>query len=76
MIDPDIIQQGIPHLIHFGDFGGYKVLVITKAGPTLEELLISTKKRKFKYSTICKIAMQGVSESMENRILTHFDRRF
>lgn len=61
-LDPNIILHGIPHLIHFGDFGGYKVLVMTKTGRTLEELLMSTRKRKFKYSTVCKIAMQGVSE--------------
>lgn len=60
IIDPDVVQYGIPHFIYFGDFDGYKVLVMTKAGPTLLKLLYSTRKQKFNISTICKIAMQAV----------------
>lgn len=66
-IDPDVVQHGIPHIIHFGDFGGYEVLVMTKAGPSLFELLYSTRRGKFSISTVCKIAKQAVSSESFKR---------
>ncbi|XP_055304345.1 casein kinase I-like isoform X3 [Sitodiplosis mosellana] len=58
--DPDVVQHGIPHIIHFGDFGGFKVLVMTKTGPNLYDLAYETDDEKFTFSTICKIAIQSI----------------
>lgn len=59
--DADIIQHGIPHIIHFGNFIGYKVLITTKTGPTISDMQNRLKNRKLKLKSICKIAIQAVS---------------
>lgn len=61
--DPDIVKHGIPHLIYYGDFAGYKVLVMTKTGLALHNLRVQTPTAKFSIKTICKIAIQAVSIS-------------
>lgn len=61
--DPNIVEHGIPHIIHYGDFGQYKVLVMTKTGPDLDDLKYDSPDEKFTFSTICKIAIQGVCKN-------------
>lgn len=59
-IDPDIVQHGIPHIMHFGDFAGYKVLVMTKTGPSLYDIVEETDEQAFEFDVICEIAIQSV----------------
>lgn len=59
-LEPDIVERGIPHIIHYGDFCEYKVLVMTKAGTDLYELVEEAVHRYFSFTTICKIAIQAV----------------
>lgn len=61
LLDPGVVQYGIPQIIHFGDFGVYKILIMTKTGPTLSELRRATEAQRFELKTICKIAIQAVS---------------
>lgn len=58
--DPDVVQNGIPHLIHYGDFGDYKVMVLTKTGPTLYTIRHQLEEYKLKFESILKIGMQAV----------------
>lgn len=58
--DSSVVEYGIPHIVHYGDFAGYKVLVMTKTGLTLHNLRYHTRSSKFCMKTICKIAMQAV----------------
>lgn len=58
--EPDIVQYGIPHLVHFGDFEGYKILVMTKTGPSLYDLQVQAKDKKLDLEIICKIAIQSI----------------
>lgn len=46
--------------MHYGDFGGYKVLVMTKTGIDLFELSNGMRHAKLNMITICKVAMQAV----------------
>lgn len=62
--DPDIVKYGIPHLMHYGDFTGYKVIVMTKTGLSLNHLRKKVPNRKFGLKAICKIAMQAVTCQM------------
>lgn len=59
-LEPEIVQHGIPHIIHFGDFAGYKVLVMTKTGPTLLDIVNATDEQKFEFDVISDIAIQSV----------------
>lgn len=58
--DPAVVQHGIPHLMHYGDFQEYKVLVMTKTGIDLFELSKGMRHEKLNMITICKVAMQAV----------------
>lgn len=58
--DPAVVQHGIPHIMHYGDFEGYKVLVMTKTGIDLFELSKGMRHGKLNMITICKVAMQSV----------------
>lgn len=58
--DREIVQYGIPHVTHFGNYGEYKVLIMTKTGPTLHKIRKSIKTKRFGMDVICKIAIQGV----------------
>lgn len=60
ILDPEIIKHGIVHILYFDDFAEYKVLVMTKTGPTLFDLSRNTRFGKFEMKTISKIAIQGV----------------
>lgn len=60
-LDPDIVEFGIPHLIHYGEFGGYTILVLTKTGPNLHDLRFQTTTDEFDLKTVYKIAIQAVS---------------
>lgn len=59
-LDRKVIDHGIPHIMYFGDFAGYKVLVMTKTGQTLHFLRGKTRFGKFGIKTLSKIAIQGV----------------
>lgn len=59
-LDPDILNLGIPHIKHYGRFGKYSILVMTKTGPTLEDLIYQKANQKFELPTVVKIAIQGV----------------
>ncbi|XP_055304298.1 casein kinase I-like isoform X2 [Sitodiplosis mosellana] len=58
--DPNVVQRGIPHIIHFGDFDQYKYLVMSKTGPTLHKLKDKTKDKEFTFTSIAKIGRQGI----------------
>lgn len=58
--DPNIIHHGIPHIMYFGIFKKYKVLVVTKTGPTLYQLLYDAK-WKLEIDLVYKIAIYAVS---------------
>lgn len=60
VVDPEIIEHGIPNILYFNNFAGYKVLVMTKTGPSLYNLQKKTRFGKFGIKTISKIAIQGV----------------
>lgn len=72
--DPDVVSHGIPHVIHFGDFREYKILAMTKTGPSLGDLHVATKSHKFLLKTICKIAIQAVSWLAFMHIWIHLQR--
>lgn len=61
-LDPDIIGNGIPHMKYYTYFEGYKVIVMTKLGPNLKDVLGKAPNRKFTKKTVLKIAIQGVSK--------------
>lgn len=59
-LEPTVIQHGIPHVKYFGDFDEYKVLIMTRTGPTLHKIRNSIESKQFGIDVICKIAIQGV----------------
>lgn len=67
-LDPKVIEHGIPHILHFGNFAGYKVLVMTKTGPALHYLQSKTRFGKFGIKTISKIAIQGVIHQLNHKL--------
>lgn len=56
-----MLKKGIPQVLYFGDFGGYKVLITKLLGNTLQDLKEETPKNKFKLNTVLKIAIQMVN---------------
>ncbi|XP_031622920.1 uncharacterized protein LOC116340515 [Contarinia nasturtii] len=59
--DPDIMNLGIPQIIYFDVFGGYKVMVMhTMLGPTLRELKEFTGRNKLSFKTCMKVAIQAM----------------
>lgn len=59
--DQAVTNLGIPQVLYFGTYGGYKVLITSLLGKTLHELKESTPKNKFSLNTVLKIAMQTVT---------------
>lgn len=55
------MQFGVPNVLYFGDFLGYKVLIMQMLGPTLHDLKELTRKHKLSGKTILKMAIQLVS---------------
>lgn len=60
-LDPDIIGNGIPHMKYYTYYEGYKVIVMTKLGPNLKDVLEKAPNKKFTKKTVLKIAIQAVS---------------
>jgi len=59
--DPYIVKLGIPQIIYFGVFGGYKVMVMqTMLGPTLHDLKEFTGRNKLSFKTCMKVAIQAM----------------
>ncbi|XP_055304346.1 uncharacterized protein LOC129569514 [Sitodiplosis mosellana] len=54
------VDVGIPHVFHFGAYGGYTFLVMEMLGSTLHDLKEWTGKNKLFKKTIAKIAMQAI----------------
>lgn len=52
-------------MIHFGKFGGYKILVMTKVGATLLDLTNTKENHKLPINTICKITLEAVSKNIQ-----------
>lgn len=61
ILDPDVMKHGIPNIMHFGEHGGYKILVMQMLGPTLQEMKDLTKQKKLTGKSILKIAIQLVT---------------
>lgn len=47
--------------MHYGDFAGYKILIMTKTGLSLHRLRKQVRGYKFGLRAVCKIAMQAVN---------------
>lgn len=58
--DPNIVAHGIPHIMYFGTFKKYYVLVMSKTGPTLHDLWHDAN-LKLEMNTISEIAIKAVS---------------
>lgn len=56
-----MVGVGIPNVLYFGAYGGYKYLVMDILGSTLHDLKELTGKNKLFGKTIAKIAIQAVN---------------
>lgn len=60
-LDPSIVEHGIPHMKYYTYYEGYKVIVMTKLGWTLEDILRIVPNKKCTKKTVFHIAIQAVS---------------
>ena len=58
------IVVGFPKMVAFDSLGKYNVLVMTKLGPSLEDLFDGCK-RKFTLKTVCQIGIQMVGSWLD-----------
>lgn len=58
--DPKVVDHGIPHIMFFGSFKQYYVMVMSKTGPTLHDLWHDAN-LKLEMNAVAEIATKAVS---------------
>lgn len=60
-LEPEILEQGIPHIKYYGKFGTDTILVMTLCGPSLYELRLRAKYTVYPIKTTLLVGIQAVS---------------